>query len=68
MVEIYDSVVQAAEAIGANHATLLRWINDAKLSADPINRVRGGGNRGQGWRIKREDLAAAIKGTKPRPR
>ena len=60
MPKVYESVSEAAAAVGANQATVTRWIQDGKLPAEPVVRARGGR---QGWRILREDLAAAIKGT-----
>ena len=62
--ESYDSVADAAEAIGVTRQTVNAWIKSGKLPATPIRHQRSAsGGRPSGWHIKHADLIAARRGT-----
>ena len=53
---------EAAELVGVRQTTISRWIGSGKLPAEKSDRGEMGG-RPQ-WRIRHEDLVAAIEGTR----
>ena len=59
MKDVYDSALEAAEAIGVTRQTVQRWISTGRLKAERMPATRG---RGGSWRILHEDLIRAYRG------